>query len=147
MGKRKPFDRKLYNEVNDRSIKAVKKYLKAAGHKITSTKEKYTADIESSFNNKEYLTEAEVKLVWKGEWPEAWEDIRIPERKGKLLDQAKKEGKTLTFLYLNKYFTKAWKIDGDVVKDCPLQEVPNRFVPKGEYFYVVPINKATMVTL
>ena len=64
-----------------------------------------------------------------------------------ILDQAKKEGKTLTFLYLNKYFTKAWKIDGDVVKDCPLQEVPNRFVPKGEYFYVVPINKATMVTL
>ena len=36
MGKRKPFDRKLYNEVNDLSIKAVKKYLIAAGHTITA---------------------------------------------------------------------------------------------------------------
>ena len=39
MGKRKPFDRKLYNEVNDLSIKAVKKYLTDSGHTITSTKE------------------------------------------------------------------------------------------------------------
>jgi len=147
MGKRKPFDRKLYNEVNDLSIKAVKKYLIAAGHTITSTKEKYTADIESTYKGKEYLTEAEVKLVWDTEWPTHWWNVRVPERKKKLLEQAEKEGKVLTFLYLNKSFTKAWKIAGDTVRECPLEEVPNRFVPKGEYFYIVPITKATMVNL
>ena len=147
MRRHKSFDRKLYDEVNDLSIKAVKKYLKAAGHKITSTKEKYTADIESTFKGKHYLTEAEVKLVWDGEWPQHWWNVRVPERKTKLLEQAEREDKTLTFLYLNKNFTKAWKIDGDVVKKCPLEEVPNRFVPKGEYFYIVPITKATLVNL
>jgi|TARA_R110001583_G_scaffold40262_8_gene128764 hypothetical protein len=147
MGKRKPFDRKLYNEVNDLSIKAVKKYLTDSGHTITSTKEKFTADIESTYKGKEYLTEAEVKLVWDKEWPSNWCNVRVPERKRKLLEQAEKEGKILTFLYLNKSFTKAWKIDGETVKDCSLEEVPNRFVPKGEYFYIVPVEKATMVNL
>ena len=147
MGKRKPFDRKLYNQVNDLSIKVVKKYLKSAGHKIISTKEKYMDDIESTFKGKHYLTEVEVKLVWDGEWPKHWWNVRVPERKTKLLKQAEREGKTLTFLYLDKALTKAWKIDGDVVKDCPLQEVPNRYIPQGEYFYIVPITKATRVNL
>lgn len=147
IGRRKPFDRKLYNEVNDLSIKAVKKYLKAAGHKIISTKEKYAADIETSFNGTRHLIEVEVRMGWTGDWPSNWPNVRVPERKKKLLDQSEREEKPLTFLYLNRDFTKAWKVDGDVVKDSPLEEVPNRFVAKGEYFFIIPVTKATMVNL
>jgi len=86
-------------------------------------------------------------MGWTGDWPSNWPCVRVPERKKKLLDQSEREGKPLTFLYLNKTYTKAWKLEGDIVKNSPLEEVPNRFVPQGEYFFIIPITKATMVTL
>jgi len=144
---KKKFDRQLYNMVNERSVSAGKKYLKSIGHKITSTKEDMKVDIRSSKNGKQYLTEVEVKLVWDGEWPKHWKDIQLSERKSRLIQYAKNAEKDLYFLIFNKSFTTAWKIDSNILDDCELKEVPNRFISKGEYFFIVPTEKAELITL
>ena len=144
---KKKCDRQLYNMVNPKSVDAGKKYLKSIGHRITSTKEDMKVDIRSSKDGKQYLTEVEVKLVWDGEWPKHWKDIQLSERKRRLIEYAKKREKDLCFLIFNKSFTSAWKIDSDILDDCELKEVPNRFVSKGEYFFIVPTEKAELITL
>ena len=144
---KKKFDRQLYNMVNQKSVDAGKKYLKSIGHRITSTKEDMKVDIRSSKDGKQYLTEVEVKLVWDGEWPKHWKDIQLSERKRRLIDYARNKEKDLCFLIFNKSFTSAWKIDSNVLDDCELKEVPNRFVSKGEYFFIVPTEKAELITL
>ena len=55
--------------------------------------------------------------------------------------------KDLYFLIFNKSFTTAWKIDSNILDDCELKEVPNRFISKGEYFFIVPTEKAELITL
>ena len=144
---KKKFDRQLYNMGNQRSVDAGKKYLKSILHRITSTKEDMKVDIRSSKDGKQYLTEVEVKLVWDGEWPKHWKDIQLSERKRRLIEYAKNREKDLCFLIFNKSFTSAWKIDSDILDDCELKEVPNRFVSKGEYFFIVPTEKAELITL
>jgi hypothetical protein len=42
-----------------------------------------------------YYSEAEVKRAWKGDWPETWEEIRIPESKSRLLQEIQQQGKLL----------------------------------------------------
>ena len=144
---KKKFDRQLYNMVNQKSVDAGKKYLKSIGHRITSTKEDMKVDIRSSKDGQEYLTDDEAKLVWDGEWPKHWKDIQLSERKRRLIDYARNKEKDLCFLIFNKSFTSAWKIDSNILDDCELKEVPNRFVSKGEYFFIVPTEKAELITL
>jgi hypothetical protein len=144
---KKRFDKQLYDMVNESSIAAGKKYLKSIGHRITSTKEDMKVDIRSTLNGKPHLTEVEVKLVWDGEWPSHWKDIQLPERKRRLIEYAKNNEKELSFLIFNKSFTSAWKVDSNIIEECELKEVPNRYAPSGEYFFIVPTEKAELITL
>jgi len=144
---RKKFDRNLYNKTNTKAIRAGVSYLKSQDHSILDKKETYGPDIISEKNGVLHYTEVETKLVWSGDWPVTWEDVRIPERKSRLIALAKSKNASLNFFIFNKEYTKAWQIRGDVVASCPLKEIPNRYVSKGEFFFIIPINRAAMIKL
>ena len=56
--------------------------------------------------------------------------------KGEVLFQ---EGLPTLFFALTQDLSRAYYLKADLIKDCPLVEVHNRYVGKGEMFYDVPI--------
>lgn len=144
---RKRFSQDLYNETNNKGIKKGVAYLKSEGHKILDKTETYGPDIVSEKDGKLYYTEVETKLVWSGDWPESWEDVRLPERKKRLIALAKNNEASLSFIIFNKEYKQAWKISSDVVDSSPLEEISNKYVSKGEYFFVIPLKKAKLLKI
>jgi len=144
---RKLFSKSLYNAYNTPALMAGKEYLKNKGFKITSSEEDMSVDLQAIKDNKHYFFEVEVKNGWENTWPSSWKDVRIPERKTRLINYAKTNNKKLTFIIFRRDLKAAWTVDGDTVKDCELKEISNRFVPKGEYFYIIPIDRAKYIEL
>ena len=144
---RKRFSRDLYNKTNDKAIQTGVTYLKSQGHTILDKTETYGPDIVSEYMGKLHYTEVETKLVWSGDWPESWKDVRLPERKKRLIILAESNDAFLNFIIFNKEYDKAWKIRGDVVKSCPLQEISNKYVSKGELFFVIPLIRASLIKI
>ena len=52
--------------------------------------EDYNVDVVSTKNGYTYYSEAEVKTAWKDEWPTSVTEIRVPERKKRLIEMYKK---------------------------------------------------------
>ena len=144
---RKRFSPSLYKKYNKMAIDAGTQYLEANGFTITSSKEDKKADFHATKDNQDYLFEVEVKNVWSGVWPKAWKDIQLPERKSRLIKYADTQNKKLNFLIFRNDLKAAWKIDSDVVSNSDTREVSNRFVPSGEMFYIIPIEKAKYIEL
>jgi hypothetical protein len=146
LGKTKKFDRNLYNRSDGKSKGAISKYLRSKKHIITNVVEKYSCDIESmSEDGTLCFSETEIKYSWKGEWPESWKDVRIPYRKKKLLEKIEKN---LTFYVLRADCKEAWVItDSALKKYAETVEIPNRYVPEGEKFYSIPVDKIHKITL
>ena len=138
MGKRKKFDRKLFEE-NDRKARGIaKKFLEDAGYKAIDNPKKYGPDLIVTKNDEvRGFVECEIKRVWKGkDFP--YESVQFPERKGKYVF---KNDEPVTFLMLNEDCSRMLLVDGNDVVDSPLVEVSNRFIRAGEYFYQVPCSK------
>ena len=55
--------------------------------------------------------------------------------------------RVLNFLIFRNDLKAAWRIDGDIVSNSNTKEVSNRYVPNGEMFYIVPIEKAKYIEL
>ena len=87
------------------------------------------------------------QVVWSGDWPKAWKDIQLPERKSRLIKYADTQNKKLNFLIFRNDLKAAWEIDSDVVSNSDTREVSNRFIPRGEMFYIIPIEKARYIEL
>ena len=118
MGTRKQFSRALYEAYDAPAKEKLAEYLTGAGHEITDMKENYNVDIVSTKKDYTYFNEAEVKLAWKGDWPTDWKDIRIPERKGRLLEKYEGENGVLNFYIFRKDMKQAWRIkDTSLTKD------------------------------
>ena len=111
------------------------------------SEEDMSVDLHATKDNKQYLFEVEVKNGWENIWPSSWKDVRVPERKTKLINYAKTNSKKLTFIIFRKDLKAAWTVDSDTVKDCELKEISNRYISKGEYFYIIPIDKAKYIEL
>ena len=96
-----------------------------------------------------YFFEVEIKYSWKGEWPEDWEEIRIPYRKHKLIDRWVNQFiyDDLTFVIFRNDCKQAWFIPGDVVSKGKVKEVSNRNVSKGEKFYHINTKDADLVDM
>ena len=84
-GAYKAFDRSLYMKADTQGKDVISSWLTKQGHSITNTKENYSCDIVTEKNGVMHNTEVEIKFSWKGEWPNVWDEIRIPYRKEKLL--------------------------------------------------------------
>ena len=86
---RKQFNRALYEAYDTPARDKLVAYLEAKGHTIVSNEENYNVDVVSQKGGFTYFNEAEVKTAWKADWPTDWKEIRIPERKQRLLDKHK----------------------------------------------------------
>ncbi len=147
MGTRKQFSRALYDAYDAPAKTTLVQYLQSVGHEITDTKENYFVDVVSTKKDYTYFNEAEVKVAWSGDWPTHWEDIRIPERKGGLLEKYEGENGVLNFYVFRKDLKQVWRIkDTSLTKDR-LREARGRNILKGEKFYHIPYTEAELINV
>jgi|TARA_R100000951_G_scaffold104229_1_gene97298 hypothetical protein len=147
MGTRKQFSRALYEAYDAPAKDKLTAYLVDAGHEIETAEENYYVDIVSKKKDYTYFNEAEVKLAWKGEWPTDWKDIRIPERKGRLLEKYEGENGVLNFYIFRKDMKQAWRIKDTSLTDDRLREAYGRNILKGELFYHIPYTEAELINV
>jgi hypothetical protein len=141
---RKPFERHLYDRFDNPAKAALISLLEEQGHSIPNLKENYYADVESVKDGITHYSEAEVKQAWEIDWPTDWAEIRIPERKTRLL---KRYNYNVTFYVFNKLIDRCWKITGQQLKQCEIKEAKGRYIRKGEMFFHVPYKEAELVIL
>lgn len=144
---RKKFNRALYEAYDTPAKDGLTNYLLSKGHAIVTTEENYKVDVISQKEGLTYYNEAEVKLGWDNDWPEHWAEVRIPERKTRLLDTYRNQDGVLNFYIFNKYITKAWRIKDTLLTKESLRGAKGRFIQKGELFYHVPYTKAELIVL
>ena len=149
---KKPFSRNMYDLADNSAKKQMISWIEE-NHPNCSvdSDENYFFDISVTPDDGglPFFYEVEVKYGWKAEWPDDWDELRIPHRKQRLLDKWKKEhpDSLLTFVVFNKDCTKAWHVDGNVVAESEVKEASNRYVRKGEMFFHIPVDQAYVVDM
>ena len=110
------FNKESYLSHDKRAKDAMIEYLTKEGYTDIVAKEDYYFDI-SAKKEKDYFFEVEIKNQWGDKWNPSWKEIRIPERKKRLIKKWKEEYPTynLIFVVFNTECTQAWFIDGDTV--------------------------------
>jgi hypothetical protein len=141
---RKPFEQHLYDKYDNPAKSKLIELLTSRGHNIKSVAENYYADVVSEKEGLVVHSEAEVKTGWEDEWPETWYEIRIPERKRRLL--AKYKG-NVSFYIFNNSLSKCWHIKGSQMTDDTIRPATGRNIREGELFFHVDYNDAELINL
>ena len=144
---RKKFSRALYEAYDNKAKDALVSLLKRKGHTIVNTEENYYVDVVSQKGDYTYFNEAEVKVAWDGDWPTHWSEIRIPERKQRLLDKHGSENGVLNFYVFRKDLRQAWRIKDILLTKERLGTAKGRYIRKGEQFFHIPYTSAELVEL
>jgi len=137
----------LYEAYDSQAKDALVGYLKKKNHVLVNTEENYHVDVISQKHGYTYFNEAEVKVGWEGDWPEHWKDIRIPERKQRLLDRYQGENGVLNFYVFRKDLKKAWRIKDTLLTKESLGEAKGRYIRQGELFFHIPFVSAELVEM
>ena len=144
---KRPFDRALYEAYDQKAKDTLEAYLVGKGHEILRTEENYGVDIVSSKDGHIFYNECEVKVAWTGDWPTTWAEIRIPERKTRLLKMYRPMGGFLNFYIFDKELDKAWRIKDTLLTEEGLKEASGRYIRKGERFFHIPYKTAELVEM
>ena len=144
---RKQFNRALYEAYDTQAKDALTAYLTKKDHVLVNTEENYHVDVISQKHGYTYFNEAEVKVAWDGDWPEHWKEIRIPERKQRLLDKYQGENGVLNFYVFRKDLKQAWRIRDYLLTKESLKEAKGRYIRKGELFFHIPFTDAELIIL
>ena len=165
VNKNRSFDRLSYIMYDKKARKAMIDYLKEHNYKDIISVENYNFDVSakkeiiSSFDkptiseDKEHFFEVEVKTQWKGTWNPSWKEIRIPERKQRLINiwKDKYPKHDFKFVVFDFDLKKAWFIDADEVDKSPVGTIQNsRFTSAPhltEPFFHIPLDKAKLVQM
>lgn len=142
---RKSFNRALYEAYDGPARTALVLYLESKGHTIVNNEENYSVDVVSQYKGNTYFNEAEVKTGWKSDWPTDWKEIRIPERKQRLLD--KNVDGFLNFYVFRADLRQVWRIKDTLLTQESLGEAKGRYIRKGELFFHIPYTKAELINL
>ncbi len=142
---RKSFNRALYEAYDGPARTALVVYLESKGHTIVNNEENYSVDVVSQYKGNTYFNEAEVKTGWKSDWPTDWKEIRIPERKQRLLD--KNVDGFLNFYVFRADLRQVWRIKDTLLTQESLGEAKGRYIRKGELFFHIPYTKAELINL
>ena len=142
---RKSFNRALYEAYDGPARTALVLYLESKGHTIVNNEENYSVDVVSQYKGHTYFNEAEVKTGWKSDWPTDWKEIRIPERKQRLLD--KNVDGFLNFYVFRADLRQVWRIKDTLLTQESLGEAKGRYIRKGELFFHIPYTKAELINL
>ena len=141
---RKPFEQHLYDKHDNPAKEKLVKLLEDRGHSIRNVSENFYADVVSEKEGKTVYSEAEVKTAWKDEWPESWAEIRIPERKKRLLD---KYNMNVNFYVFNYDLSQCWLIKGSQMTDEKLKPAFGRQIRSGEKFFHIDYTEAELIVL
>jgi hypothetical protein len=144
---RKSFSRADYEAYDSPAREALVTYLEAKGHTIVSNEENFNVDVVSQKNGYTYFNEAEVKTAWTSDWPVEWKEIRIPERKQRLLDKHSSENGVLNFYVFRPDFKQAWRIKDTQLTQDSLKVARGRYITHGEKFFHIPFVEAELVNL
>ena len=142
MAIRKPFSRALYDKHDNSAKSALITLLEEAGHEVQEVKENFYADVVSIKDGITYHNEAEVKRAWTKDWPPEWTEIRIPERKSRLLK--KYDGKVNFYVFTND-LSQCWYIKGSQLTQESLATAKGRNIMKGEEFFHIPYIEAELI--
>jgi len=151
MDKRKKFDYKLFKANDELARNIGKQYWQDLGYLCYDNPDKYGPDlcvdekVTDITVTQNYYCEMEIKRAWKGK-DFKYKTCQIPHRKAKYLD-FNKYGRTTHFFIINNEQEFAFFIKGEDVEASPVVEVPNRYVPSGEMFFQVPLNKLKLIEL
>lgn len=145
---RKQFNKALYEAYDAPARNALVLYLEDNGHTIVNNEENYKVDVISQKGTYTYYNEAEVKTAWKGDWPAHWEEVRIPERKKRLIEMYKSSPfSVLNFYIFRPDFKQAWRIKDTLLTEKSLKEAKGRYIQKGEKFFHIPYTSAELIKL
>ena len=147
MSVRKQFSRALYEAYDTPARDKLVAYLESKGHTIVNNEENYSVDVVSQKGGYTYFNEAEVKTAWKADWPTHWSEVRIPERKQRLLDKHKDKKGVLNFYIFSQNLSQAWRIKDTLLTQESLREAKGRYIQKGELFFHIPYTEAELVKL
>ena len=147
MAVRKQFSRALYEAYDTPARDKLVTYLESRGHTIVNNEENFGVDVVSQKGDFTYFSEAEVKTAWKTDWPVDWKEIRIPERKQRLLDKHEGVNGVLNFYILSQDMSQAWRIKDTLLTKESLREAKGRYIQKGERFFHIPYTEAELVKL
>ncbi len=144
----KKFDGKLYEDSDSLSKEVMSSWLSKHGYTDIDTEETYGVDIICEKGGMPSYFETEIKYGWKGEWPNTWEEIRIPYRKFKIIQKWIREGSkgTLTFVIFKSDCKQAWFIDGMTVWQSDVKEFNNRY-SYNEKFFHINVNDAYIINI
>lgn len=141
---RKRFDKELHDTYDKLGRDTVKSFVSSFwSMQAVDNPNRYGVDLHL-YNGDTLVgyAEVEVRLSWKTlEFP--YEDLNVPERKRKLLEQ---ELPTY-FFSINKDATALFHCASDAVLSSKVEEVRNKYVFKGEHFFKVPLDKLNYVVL
>jgi hypothetical protein len=146
------FNKESYLSNDKRAKNAMIKYLTKEGYTEVIAKEDYYFDI-SAKKEKDYFFEVEIKNQWGNTWNPSWKEIRIPERKKRLIKKWKEEYPkyNLIFVVFNTDCTQAWFIDGDTVNKSKVGTIQNSWktnVPHlNEPFFHIIKEKANLIQI
>ena len=150
----KKFDYALF-KANDKLARDIgKKYWSSLNYKVYDNPDRYGPDliveeicIDTYRHNiaNDFYCEMEIKRAWKGK-EFRYKTCQIPQRKGKYLDKTKYD-KTCNFFIINNEYEYAFFIKEEDISSSPLVEVPNKYVPAGEFFYQVSLDKCKLIEL
>tara|TARA_B100000780_G_scaffold252750_1_gene200011 strand:+ start:644 stop:1090 length:447 start_codon:yes stop_codon:yes gene_type:complete len=142
---RKNFSRALYQAYDKKAKDTLVDLLESKGHTIVNTEENYFVDVVSQKDGYTYFNEAEVKVAWDGDWPTHWKEIRIPERKQRLLDKYEGTNGVLNFYVFREDMKQVWRIKDTLLTKESLAEAKGRYIQKGELFFHIPYTEAELV--
>ena len=132
---RKEFEKDVYIQCDSPAKEAMKIHLELSGHCVTIPPEDYGVDLFSDFKQVRMFHEVEVSLGWmKGVHP--YHKGSVPERKYRLVEMHLNV--PLYFWMLRSDFKRAIVFSSMHIINRWLVEVPNKKVPKDEFFYRIP---------
>ncbi len=144
---KRPFSRALYEAYDAKAKETLVSLLKKKGHTIVNTEENYNVDVVTKKNDYTYFNEAEVKVAWKEDWPTTWAEIRIPERKGRLVKKYQKQNGVLNFYIFRNDMKQVWRIKDTLLTEDNLKEAKGRYISKGEKFFHIPYTAAELIDI
>lgn len=137
----KRFNQDLYDKHDNLAKTKLIEFLKKRNHSILNSEENYGVDVVSIIGKTTHYSEAEVKVGWKDNWPTTWKEIRIPERKQRLLD---KYGNNLNFFVFRNDLKQVWRISGKLLTTNSLRNAWGRNINPNELFFHIPYEKAEL---
>jgi len=143
----KRFSKKLFDDNDEAAKNAVEKLRHYFGvDEFRDSETQYTVDREG-WREEEHLmnVEVEVKHNWKwGLKPFPYNTIHLPKRKEKYLGLSRP---TYFVIFSSDLQGAIVFSDKTVSEYSAMKEVPNKFVPNGEFFFNIPVDKTAWLRI